>query len=71
MRATAHERRTVLKLFNIAEAARQLGVGFQRLYRDVRAGRVGSPKVRVGRRDYFTGDDLITLATHYKEGRER
>lgn len=71
MRATAHERRTVLKLFNIAEAARQLGVGFQRLYRDVRAGRVQSPQVRVGRRYYFTAEDLSDLSAHYKEGRER
>lgn len=70
MRVTAHERRTVLKLFNVSEAARQLGVGVQRLHRDVRAGRVRSPEVRLGRRVYFTQDDLKQVATHYHEGDE-
>ena len=71
MRATAAERRTIFGLFNVSEAARQLGVGIQRLHRDIRAGRVQSPKVRVGNRFYFKSDDLSDLSTHYKEGRER
>lgn len=68
MRVTAHDRRTILKLFNISEAARQLGVGVQRLHRDARAGRVRSPQVLLGRRAYFTEADLNELSAHYKEG---
>lgn len=66
MKLTAHERRTVLKLYNVSEAARQLGIGIQRLHKDERAGRVPSPQVRLGRRAYFTEDDLKELATHYR-----
>jgi len=65
---TANERRNVLKLFNVSEVARQLGVGVFELHRDIRAGRVQSPKVRVGRRLYFTSDDVSDLSTQYKEG---
>ena len=58
---------------HFAEAARQLGVGFQRLLSEMfRAGRVQSPQVRVGRRDSTSpSDDLSELSTHYKEGQER
>jgi hypothetical protein len=55
-----------LKLYNVSEAARQLGVGIQRFHKDERAGRVLSPKVRLGRRAYFTEDDLKELAKHYR-----
>ena len=71
MRVTAHERRSVLKLFNVSEAARRLGVGIQRLHRDVRAGRVPSPRVRLGWRLYFTPDDLCELSAHYEDGRNK
>jgi|GEM_PF-1233798 len=69
MIVTADERRHVLNLFNVSEAARQLGVGVQKLHRDIRAGRVQSPKVRVGRRLYFASNDLNDLSTHYKKGK--
>ena len=62
---TARERQTVLKLFNVSEAARQLGVDVQRLHRDIRAKRVDSPQVCLGKRLYFTKDDLGSLRTKY------
>lgn len=68
MRASAAERREVFGLFNVSEAARQLGVGIQRLHRDIRAGRVQSPQVRVGRRLYFSRHEIKDLSTQYKEG---
>ncbi len=68
MRATPEERRTVLGLFNVSEAARQLGVGIQQLHRDIRAGRVQAPKVSVGKRTYFTEDALNALSTQYTKG---
>ncbi len=61
MIVTANERRNVLKLFNVSEAARQLGVDVQQMYRDIRAGRAPSPEVKVGKRLYFTGQDLNDL----------
>ena len=66
MIVTADERRKVLNLFNVSEAARQLGVDVFQLHRDIKSGRVPSPNVRLGRRLYFGEDDLIDLRTHYK-----
>lgn len=68
MIVTADERKQVLNLFNVSEAARQLGVDVFRLHRDIKAGRVLSPQVRLGRRLYFGNDDLIHLRTHYERG---
>lgn len=67
MIVTADERRNTLKLLNVSEAARLLGMDVFRLHRDIRAGRVPSPKVCLGRRTYFGEDDLIDLRTLYKE----
>ena len=66
MIVTANERRKILNLFNVSEAARQLGVDVFQLHRDIKSGRVPSPKVHLGRRLYFGEDDLIDLRTHYK-----
>jgi hypothetical protein len=71
MIVTADEGRNTLKLLNISEAARHLGVDVFRLHRDIRAGRVPSPTVRLGRRMYFEKDDLIDLSTLYKEGNDQ
>jgi predicted site-specific integrase-resolvase len=68
MIVTAHERQNVLNLFNVSEAARQLGVDVQRLHRDIRAGRVRSPQLLVGRRLYYRSEDLSDLSTQYTEG---
>jgi len=69
MIVTAAERRNVLNLFNVSEAARHLGVDVQRLHRDIKAGRVRSPQVRLGRRSYFTGNDVSDLSTQM-QGKE-
>jgi len=66
MRITAHNRRTILKLFNVAEAARMIGVGVQRLHRDIRAGRVRSPEVCLEKRAHFTEDDLKDISVSYR-----
>jgi predicted site-specific integrase-resolvase len=68
VRASAAERRELFGLFNVSEAARQLGVGIQILHRDIRAGRVQSPQVRLGRRLYFSQDGLRDLSTQYGKG---
>ena len=70
MIVTADERRNVLRLFNVSEVARQLGVGVFQLHGDIRAGRVPAPQVRVGKRLYFTAPDVIDLSMQYK-GKER
>ncbi len=66
MIVTADERRDVLNLFNVSEAAREIGVGVFDLHKDISAGRVQSPKIRIARRVYFTRDDLADLSTTYK-----
>lgn len=71
VRATPAERRNIFGLYNVSEAARQLGVDIQQLHRDVRAGRVRSPEFLFGRRLYFTAEDLIELSTQYTEGTDR
>ena len=68
MIVSATERRNVLKLLNVSETARQLGVDVFRLHREIRAGRVLGPKIRLGRRLYFGTDDLDWLRTQYTEG---
>ena len=65
MRITAHTRRTILKLFNVAEAARMVGVTVQRLHRDIRAGRVKSPEVCLEKRAHFKEDDLKEISAYY------
>lgn len=67
MNVTAGERRNVLKLFNVSEAARQLGVPVQEMHRTVRAGRLPSPRIRLGRRLYYRADDLKSLAEQCAE----
>jgi hypothetical protein len=67
MVVTAKERKQVLNLLNVSETARQLGVDVFKLHRDIKAGRVPSPQIRLGRRLYFGKDDLIHLRTHYEE----
>ena len=70
MIASATERRNFLKLFNVSESARQLGVDVFRLHRDIRAEKVSAPKIRLWKRLYFGTVDLETLHTHYTEGKE-
>jgi len=70
MIVSATERRNVLKLLNVSETARQLGVDVFRLHRDIRAGRVSAPNIRLRKRLYYGADDLEMLRTHYTEGKE-
>ena len=59
---TADERRSVLGLFNVSEAARELDVPVRKMHWDITAGHLPAPRVRLGKRLYFTADDLETLA---------
>jgi len=67
MAITAEERRSVLGLFNISEAARQLGVPVRKMHWEITAGRLPSPRIRLGRRLYYRADDLKTLAEQCAE----
>ena len=62
MNVTAPERRNVLGLFNVSEAARELGVPVRKMHWEITAGRLPAPRIRLGKRLYFTADDLETLA---------
>lgn len=61
MNITADQRRTVLRLFNISEAARQLGWPVQDTFRRIRTGQLPSPQIPLGRRLYFSANDLQLL----------
>lgn len=61
MNVTASERRNVLKLFNVSEVARQLGIPVSKMHWEIRAGRLPSPTVPLGKRLYFSADDLDGL----------
>lgn len=67
MIVTADERRNVLNLLNVSEAARYIGVDVHRLHRDIRAGHACSPNVLLGRRMYFEKSRIAELSKLYKE----
>ena len=67
MNITAEERRSVLRLLNVSEAARQLGVPVQRMHRSIRTGQLPVPPVKLGRRLYYTQDALKALAKQCSE----
>ena len=58
---TADERRSVLGLFNVSEAARRLGIPVRKMHWEVRVGRLPAPQVQLGRRAYYAADDLELL----------
>jgi predicted site-specific integrase-resolvase len=59
---TVEERRNTLKLFNVSEAARKLGIPVQEMHRRVKAGELPMPEVRLGRRRYYHASDLTKIA---------
>ena len=61
MNVTAGTRRDVRKLFNVSEAARQIGIPVREMHRSVYAGRLPTPQVKLGRRHYYTLDDIELL----------
>lgn len=69
MNVTAQQRRTVLRLFNISEAARQLGWPVQDMFSRIRSGQIPTPQIPLGRRLYFSADDLQFL--HQQENDHR
>jgi hypothetical protein len=59
---TVEERRNTLKLFNVSEAARRLGIPVQEMHRRVKAGELPKPGVQLGRRRYYYATDLTKIA---------
>lgn len=70
MNVTAPERRTVLKLFNVSEAARALGIPVRKMHWEITAGRLPAPTIPLGKRFYFTAEDLDSLQQRWEEGHE-
>ena len=62
---TARERRSIVKLLNVSEAARSLGVPVQHMHSAIRGGRVPKPGIRVGKSLYYNADDLPNIAERY------
>ena len=61
MNVTAGERRSVLKLFNVSETARQIGVPVPEMHRWISAGYLPMPEIKLGKRRYYTQDDIEVL----------
>ena len=61
MIVSANERRQILKLYNVTEAARLLRLDAQLMHRLIRNGRMAGPTLMVGRRRYYSADDLKEL----------
>ena len=59
---TVEERRNTLKLFNVSEAARKLGIPVQEMHRRVKAEELPKPTVQLGRRRYYHASDLTKIA---------
>ena len=59
---SAEERRNTLKLFNVSEAARKLGIPVQQMHRRLKAGDLPKPAVQLGRRRYYHASDLTKIA---------
>ena len=68
---TAEQRQAMLKLFNVAEAARKIGVPVDDLYYQLRIGRLPKPQVQCGIRTYYTADDLQMLEEKWEEMQNR
>ncbi len=66
MNVTAAERRDKLNLFNVAEAARWLDLSDLRIYRDIRAGYIPKPEVKLGKRHYYRESELKKLNNYYR-----
>lgn len=67
MNVTAGERRSVLGLFNVSEAARQIGVPVPEMHRWISAGRLPGPEVTLGKRRYYTQFDIELLTRRCAE----
>ena len=65
MIVSAKERRQILKLFNVSEAARLVGMSVNLMHREVRKGNIPAPQVQVGKRFYYTCHDLDELINKY------
>lgn len=66
MNVTQHQRRTVLTLFNISEAARHLDLPVQDMFSRIRAGQMPPPQIQLGQRFYYSTDDLRLLGNQMK-----
>lgn len=61
MNVTANERRTVLELFNVAEAARLIECDVFWLHRMVKKNRIASPQTKLGKRFYYSRNEIENL----------
>lgn len=68
---TADDRRQILGLYNISEAARFIGVDVGLMHREVRKGNLPAPEFCIGKRCYYTDHDLKKLMMKMRRCDER
>lgn len=66
MNVSPEDRRQLLKLYNVSEAARILGIRVRMMHSAIRAGRLPVPSLCLGKRRYFTRDDMDGLQAKEK-----
>ncbi len=62
MQISKQERREKLLLFNVAEAARMLGIGVNKFHMDLIGGYLPKPQVQIGKRRYYKLREIEGLA---------
>ena len=56
------DRRNVLQLLNVTEAAREIGVEPMWMHRRIRQGYIPPPSIEVGKRKYYTVSEVSKIA---------
>lgn len=70
MRLTPEQRRDKLKIYNVAEASREIGVDQDQLYKDIWAELVIQPTKVFSRRAYYTIQEINELKMYYKKEKQ-
>lgn len=65
MELSTEERRRIFKLLNVSEAAEAIGMPRQKMYDEIRVGRMIRPDIRIGKRLYYHADDLPKVVELY------
>jgi helix-turn-helix protein len=63
---SARDRRSIVKLLNVSEAARALGVPIRQMHSAIKGGKLPKPEIRLGKSLYYHADDLKEIAERYE-----
>ena len=61
MNVTVDERLNILNLFNVSEAAREVGLAVDQMHGFVKSGKLPKPTVKIGKRRYYKTEDVLII----------